>query len=129
MSTFPVPITAIFAGLLALMLVGVSIRVTVLRAKKKINLFDGGDPEMGRAIRVQGNFVEYVPMALALMGLVEWMGATPWIVYLLGIALVMARILHAWGIYSSAFPGRVIGTTITWIVLAAGGLLVLGLAA
>ncbi len=129
MSTFPIPITAIFAGLLALMLVGVSIRVTVLRAKKKINLFDGGDEEMGRAIRVQGNFIEYVPMALALMGLVEWMGAKFWIVYLLGIALVIARLLHAWGIYSSAFPGRVIGTTITWIVVAAGALLTLGLAA
>ena len=129
MSTFPIPITAIFAGLLALMLVGISIRVTVLRAKKKINLFDGGDEEMGRAIRVQGNFVEYVPMALALMGLVEWMGAKFWIVYLLGIALVLARILHAWGLYSGVFQGRVIGTTITWIVLAAGGLLTLGLAA
>ncbi len=129
MSTFPLPITAIFAGLLALMLVGVSIRVTVLRGKKKINLFDGGDPEMGRAIRVQGNFVEYVPMALALMGLVEWLGAKPWAVYLLGISLLVARILHAWGIYSSAFTGRVVGTTITWIVLAAGGLLTLGLVA
>jgi uncharacterized membrane protein YecN with MAPEG domain len=129
MSTIPIPITAIFAGLLALMLVGVSIRVTVLRAKKKINLFDGGDPEMGRAIRVQGNFVEYVPMALALMGLIEWMGATPWLVYLYGIALVVARVLHAWGIYASAFPGRTIGTTLTWIVLAAGGLLTLGLVA
>jgi len=129
MSSFPIPVTAIFAGLLALMLVGVSIRVTVLRAKKKVDLFDGGDPQLGRAIRVQGNFVEYVPMALALIGLIEWMGAKPWIVYLLGIALVLARITHAWGLYSNAFRGRVIGTSTTWIVLAAGGLLVLGLVA
>lgn len=111
------------------MLVGVSIRVTVLRAKKKVDLFDGGDQQLGRAIRVQGNFVEYVPMALALMGLIEWMGAKPWIVYLLGIALVLARVTHAWGLYSKAFRGRVIGTTTTWIVVAAGGLLVLGLVA
>jgi hypothetical protein len=129
MTPFPIPITAVFAGLLALMLVGVSVRVTVLRAKKKINLFDGGDPTLGRAIRVQGNFIEYVPMALALMGLVEWMGVKPWFVYLLGIALVAARVSHALGIYSSVFPARVIGTSTTWIVLAAGGLLVLGLAA
>ncbi len=129
MSTIPIPITAIFAGLLALMLVGVSIRVTVLRAKKKISFFDGGDPEMGRAIRVQGNFIEYVPMALALMGIVEWMGVKPWVVYVLGIALLVGRVAHAWGLYSNVFPGRVIGTTITWIVLAVGGLLVLGLVA
>ena len=129
MSTFPIPITAIFAGLLALMLVSISIRVTVLRAKKKISFFDGGDAEMGRAVRVQGNFIEYVPMALAMMGFVEWMGAKFWIVYLLGIALLAARIVHAWGLYSGVFQGRVVGTTLTWIVLAAGGLLTLGLAA
>jgi len=129
MSAFPVPITTIFAGLLALMLVGVSIRVTVLRAKKKIDLFDGGDQELGRAIRVQGNFVEYVPMALALMGLIEWMGTKPWIVYVLGIALVLARIFHAWGLYSGVFNARVVGTSLTWVVLAVQGLLALSVVA
>lgn len=128
MSTFPIPITAIFTGVLALMLVGVSIRVTVLRAKKKVNLFDGGDPELGAAIRVQGNFIEYVPMAIALMGLIEALGAKHWVVYLFGIVLVLARIAHAWGLYSGVFQGRVVGTTATWIVIAAGGLLVLGMA-
>ncbi len=129
MSTFPVPITAVFVALLTLMLVGVSVRVTALRAKKKVNLFDGGDEQLGRAIRVQANFVEYVPTALALMALVEWLGAKPWIVYLLGIALVVARVAHAWALYSAYFPARVFGTTTTWIVLAAGSLLVLGLVA
>ncbi len=126
MSAIPVPITAIFTGLLALMLVGISIRVTVLRARKKIDFFDGGDPELGRAIRVQGNFVEYVPLALALIGLNEWMGVKPWVVYALGLALVAARIVHALGLYSNVFQARVIGTSVTWVVLVAGGLVVLG---
>jgi len=129
MSGFPIPITTIFSGLLALMLVGISIRVTVLRAKKKIEFFDGGDQQLGRAIRVQGNFVEYVPMALILLGLIEWMGRKPWIVYALGIALVLSRIIHAWGLYSGVFNGRVVGTTITWIVLAVAGLLALSVVA
>ena len=129
MSSFPIPITTIFTGLLALMLVGVSIRVTVLRAKKKIDFFDGGDPEHGRAIRVQGNFVEYVPMALLLLGMIEWMGSKPWIAYVLGIALVLSRIIHAWGLYSGVSIARAVGTTITWIVLAVGGLLALSVVA
>ena len=129
MSTIPIPITAVFAALLALMLVGVSIRITVLRAKKKIDLFDGGDKELGRAIRVQGNFIEYVPLALALMGLIELAGARPWIVYLFGAALLAARLAHAWGLYSNVFQARVVGTTLTWILLAAGGLAVLGMIA
>lgn len=129
MSTIPIPITAVFAALLALMLVGVSIRVTMLRAKKKIDLFDGGDKELGRAIRVQGNFIEYVPLALALMGLIEGMGARPWIVYLFGAVLLAARFAHAWGLYSNVFRARVAGTSATWLLLAAGGLAVLGMVA
>lgn len=125
MSTFPIPITAIFTGLLALMLVAISVRVTVLRARKKIDFFDGGDPELGRALRVQGNFIEYVPMTLGLMGLVEWMGVPPWLVYLLGIALVIGRIAHAWGLYAHALPPRATGATINWIVLVAAALIVL----
>lgn len=129
MNAMPVPLTAIVAALLALMLVGVSIRVTVLRARTKIDFADGGNQALQHAIRVQGNFIEYVPMALALMAAVEWLGAKPWIVYLLAISLLLARIIHAWGIYADAIQGRVAGTSVTWAVLTAGALLVLGLVA
>lgn len=129
MSNFPIPITAIFTGLLALMLVGLSVRVVVLRAKTKILFLDGGDASLTRAIRVQGNFTEYVPMALAVIGIVEWLGVKPWGVYALAISLLAARIVHAWGLYSGVFPGRVIGATVTWIVIAVGALLAIGLVA
>ncbi len=129
MNPFPIPITAVFTGILALMLVGISIRVTVHRAKKKISFSDGGDKVMAAAIRVQGNFIEYVPMALAVMGLIEAMGAKHWIVYLFGAVLVLARITHAFGLYAGVFPARVVGTSSTWVLLALGGLLVIGLAA
>lgn len=124
-----IPVTAVFAALLALMLVGISIRVTVLRAKKKITFSDGGDEQLGRAIRVQGNFIEYVPMALALMGLMESMGARHWFVYAFGAVLLAARFAHAWGLYSGVFKARVAGTSTTWILLAVGALGVLGLVA
>lgn len=129
MSAIPIPITAIFTGILAVMLAGVSIRVTVLRAKKKISFFDGGDKELGAAMRVQGNFIEYVPMALALMALIEWLGTKHWIVYLFGIVLLVARLTHAWGLYSDVFQARVVGTSASWLLLVAGGLGVIGLVA
>ena len=129
MQTIPIPITAIFVGILALMLVGISIRVTVLRARKKISFSDGGDKQLGAAIRVQGNFIEYVPMALALMGLIEWLGTKHWIVYLFGIVLLVARLTHAWGLYADVFQGRVAGTSVSWLLLAVGGLAVIGLVA
>ena len=129
MHGIPVPITAVFTALLALVLVGISIRVTVLRARKKISFFDGGDPELGRAMRAQGNFIEYVPMALLLMALIEWLGTASWVVYLFGAVLLAARFVHAFGLYSDVFRARVIGTSATWILLVAGALAVLGLVA
>ena len=125
MNHIPIPITAIFAALLALMLVGISVRVTMLRAKKKISFSDGGDKELGAAIRVQGNFVEYVPLALALMAIMEWTGAPSGLVYAFGAVLVAARIVHAWGLYSSVFKARVVGTSTTWFLLAAAAIAVL----
>ena len=126
MSPFPIPITAIFTALLALMLVGLSIRVVVLRAGKKINYLDGGDADLGRAIRVQGNFTEYVPIALALIGMAEWLGASHWSVYALGAALIVARIVHAYGLYAAAFPGRVFGASVSWLVIVVAAVVVLG---
>ncbi len=124
-----IPITAVFIALLSLMLVAISIRITVLRARKKVDLFDGGDAQLGRAIRVQGNFIEYVPFALAIMGLIEAMGGKPWLVYTYGAVLLAARLGHALGIYSNVFQARVVSTTATWILLAGGGLIVLVLVA
>ena len=121
-----IPISAVFTALLALMLVAISIRITVLRAGKKINLLDGGDEQLRRAIRVQGNFIEYVPIALILLALIEWSGAKDWLVYGLGAALLLARIVHAFGLYAGVFPARVIGTSATWIIIAAEALIVLG---
>lgn len=121
-----IPITTVFVALLALMLTGISIRVTVLRASKKISFSDGGDQEMQRAIRVQGNFIEYVPMALALMASIEALGTRHWLVYLFGAVLLVARLVHAWGLYAGVFRARVAGTTATWILLVVGALAVLG---
>jgi uncharacterized membrane protein YecN with MAPEG domain len=59
----------------------------------------------------------------------EAMGARHWIVYLFGLLLVLARLAHAWGLYSGVFRGRTFGTSATWALLAAGGVMVIGLAA
>jgi uncharacterized protein len=125
MNSFPMPITAIYAGLLGIMLVPMSAYVSVLRGRTKIMFFDGGNPDLGRAIRAQGNFTEYVPLALFLMGLVEWAGMQHWVIHALGVALVASRLLHAWGLYTHKDIGRGIGATVTWIVLSVGGVLAL----
>ena len=55
-------ITAVYAGILALMLVMLGILVVKNRYRAKVGLFDGGDEQLGQAIRVHGNFAEYLPV-------------------------------------------------------------------
>ena len=125
LTAIPVPITAVFAALFALMLVALSMRVARMRIRKRVSLGDGGDKELGAAIRIQGNFIEYVPMALALMAVLEWSGTRSWAVYAFGALLLTARVSHALGLYSRVFPARVFGIITTWALLVVGALAVL----
>lgn len=122
------PITALFAAILGLVFVPLSARVGFYRLKSQISLFDGGDKELARRMRAQGNFAEYVPIALILLALVELNGALGWVVYLLGGSLVVGRLLHLYTISGSETgPGRPIGMVLTFLsILGSSGLLLYG---
>jgi uncharacterized membrane protein YecN with MAPEG domain len=82
------------AGLLA---VSLTISVGRLRMQKKIYLGDGGDPEMLSAIRAHGNFMEYVPLCLALIYFAsDYYGY--WPVAIASLVLLISRVLHAGGL-------------------------------
>jgi len=117
-------ITGLYAGLLALMFVPLSFRVIRMRYRKRIGIMDGGDREMGRAMRAHGNFTEYVPLALILMALVEINGAPLYLVHLYGAVLVGGRVLHAFGLSrsSGASRPRVVGMIATFVVIVSTGI-------
>ena len=78
-------------------------------------------------MRVHGNFIEYVPLALILLGIIEFSGVGVVWVHVIGIALLIARIAHAIGLTLSvgvSLP-RSIGVlgTFAVLLLAAGILL------
>lgn len=110
----------LWIGLNALFLIYVSGRVGMTRAKHKINLGDGGNDEMLRAIRTQGNYVEYAPIALiGLLALaVQGQGAP--VIHALGAVFLAARIAHLMGLGMGVWPvGRFIGTLGTMLSLLA----------
>lgn len=113
------------AGTLGLMLLALLWPIVRVRRGRRIGLGDGGDAELLRKIRVHANFVEYVPMALVLLALLELGGLARWIVAVLGGVLVLARGLHAAGLSRSAGYsfGRFWGTLLTWLVLLAASVL------
>ena len=115
-----VPVTGLYAALCALVVLALALRVIALRWSTKTGLGDGGDRGLARAIRVHGNAIEYVPLALILMLIAELGGANHALIHGCGIALVAARIAHAFGLARSAgaSPGRMVGTTVTFVVIA-----------
>jgi uncharacterized protein len=90
------PITSIVAAFSALLMVAFSLAVSLRRNQKKGNEFGhGGNEVLRRRIRAQGNFVEYIPTGLILIGLVEMAGATKIQVAALGAAFILSRLMNA----------------------------------
>ncbi|WP_421993780.1 MAPEG family protein [Roseococcus sp.] len=100
------PVTSLFAGLLGVLLLLLSLLVIRARMKARTSFGFGEDPRLLRAIRAQANFVEYAPMTLLLLLLLEASGTAPGLLYILGGATMGGRILHALGI--SPEPERLI---------------------
>lgn len=124
-------ITAIYASVLAILYVILAYRVVQRRVRFEVGLGTGRNTELERAIRIHGNFAEYVPLALLLSAFYEAGGGAPWAVHVAGAWLVVARVLHAVGLTGSSgrSPGRFAGTAMTWVLLIAlsAGNLVLSL--
>lgn len=122
-------VTLISAGLLALLLFFLGAYVIAGRVKFKIDSGDGGLAVMRQRIRAQANFVEYVPLALILILLVEKESIGPrWLAIALGATLVIARIWHAQGLLSreGTSAGRFVGTNLTGLVILVGAAACLG---
>jgi uncharacterized protein len=119
-------ITALYAMPLALMMLGLSTYVTMLRAKTGISIMDGGNTALAERIRRHGNFIENVPMALLLMALAELLGAGSSWLHAAGAFLIVGRILHVMGIHHDkpAAVARIAGGTMTNIsvLIAVGNL-------
>jgi uncharacterized protein len=117
----PVSITAAYAAVLALIILALGINVTVHRVKLKVSLGDGGNPQMLRMIRLHGNAVEYIPLAIALMLAYELNGGWHSALHIIGIALVAGRLIQTWAMWGTEMPkpGRGIGQTMTWLSIAA----------
>ena len=119
-------IVPIYAALFAVMLVLLSIRVANTRREVRVAIGDGGNKILLRRIRVQGNFTEYVPMALILFTFIEMQGWPGWLVNGLCLVLLAARLVHAYGIGQEpeTIPIRATGmATTALLLLAAAGLL------
>jgi hypothetical protein len=98
-------VTPLYAGLLGLLFVILSLRVITTRFTARVTLGDGGDKMLAKRIRVHGNFAEYAPMGLILLTLAELQGAPLWVVHLLGVMLLGGGLYtpSGWGAHRRSF--------------------------
>jgi hypothetical protein len=94
----PVPIiTALYAGLLGLMSLVIAAVAGSKRGSTGIMIGDGGNIELVVAMRRHANFIEFAPLTLLLIGLLEMNGVASGAIHALGAALVVTRASHAYG--------------------------------
>lgn len=127
----PLYVTPFFAGLLALVYILLSARVIAVRKSARIGIGDKGNAALLRRMRVHSNFAEYVPLTLLLLLMLELMGGTPWLLWILGAALLIGRLFHAYGVSQEPEPlvFRMTGMILTFSTLVIAALADLVLAA
>ena len=113
---------AMWSGLSILLLVVLSFRTIFTRKRLKVSFGDGGNAELTAASRAFGNAAEYIPPCLAILILMALTGFEPVWVHAVGGAMLLGRILHAWGLSQTKQPsfGRMSGMILTQLALIFG---------
>lgn len=102
-------VTALYAGLLGLLAIVLAVEVGRIRGAVGISEGDGGNSELIIAMRRHANFIEFVPLTLILIGLLEMNGVSAIAVHGLGSLLLFARVCHAIG-FRPPNPGSIFRT-------------------
>ena len=113
-------LTALYASILTLLALVLANIVSAKRAKTGVSILDGGNQDLALSMRRHGNLVEYLPLALILMGLCEARGLSPLGLHGMGILLVISRLMHATGLSASnpSSLGRIAGGVGTQLAMA-----------
>ena len=120
-------VTPLYAALLAVWMLLLSLRVISLRQQARVSLGDGGNTDLQRAIRGHANFAEFVPLALLLLLILELSHFSIYLLHALGVTLLVARLLHGYALsFTAEFKfGRYWGALLTFVVIIVEALLCL----
>ena len=120
-------IVPFYAAILGVMFAVLSARVIMARRQLRVRLGFAGNELLERRVRVQGNFAEYVPITIVLLAFLELYGSPRWLIHVLCIVLILARLLHAYCVGRTDEDIRhrriAMSTTLAVLLIAAGGVL------
>jgi uncharacterized membrane protein YecN with MAPEG domain len=113
------PITLTIAGAAAILHIWLASRVVRIRRALKVGLGDGGNEAVLRRMRAHANYAENMPIFLILLGLIELAGGDRRILWAAGIAFILARIAHGFGMDKSPSRLRLYGMMTSTLLIAA----------
>lgn len=114
------PMSAVFAGVIAVLMLFLAYRVSTFRLKYKKGMGHNEDPDFEAAVRAHGNLVEYAPIALILLVVGELNGVNIQVIYWVGLVFVVGRLLHAWGMVKGrggTHTARLLGSVFSWLAI------------
>ena len=115
-------ISTLLTSIIAIWLLILSARVIALRGVSFLKFFsfnNFGEEALQRAVRAQGNLIEYAPIFLILLFIAEYNGAHPHMLYMTGTLFMIARLMHgvAFGFMKYSPFLRVSGTLLTFLCI------------
>ena len=115
-------VSTLVTSIISLWLLVLSARVIALRGVsflKFLSFNNYGNETLIRAIRAQGNLIEYAPIFLMLIFIAEYNGVHPHMLYLSSILFIVARLMHgiAFGFMQYSPFLRVGGTLLTFMCI------------
>tara|TARA_Y100000816_G_C25940845_1_gene490715 strand:- start:385 stop:768 length:384 start_codon:yes stop_codon:yes gene_type:complete len=112
-------ITLLYASLLTILAIFLAIKVGMNRVDTNIMTGEGESSMLLQSVRAHGNLIEYAPLALILLALLEMQNVSDSMLHLCGSLFFLARILHAYGVTISreSTPYRLVGALGTWIIM------------
>lgn len=115
-----VPVSAVFASALAILMLVLGYRVSTFRLKYKLGVGHNEDPDFQSAVRSHANLAEHAPIFLILLVVGELNGIGTQIIYWVGLTFVVGRLLHAWGMAKGRggpHKGRLVGILLCWLAI------------
>jgi uncharacterized membrane protein YecN with MAPEG domain len=121
------PASFLYAGLLGLLLIALSVQVVRARMRFRVGLGTGTEEGMQQAVRVHANFAEYVPLSLLLIYFAEAASESALFTHSLCVTLLCSRLLHAYGVsrVRENYRYRTIGMVLTFLVIVSASLFLL----
>ncbi len=105
--------SVVYAVILALLIVWLSLNVIKIRRHHQIRFGDGENAMLQIARAAHANATEYIPISLILLFALEYNHGDLWLVNAFGIAVVIGRTLHARGLLADRLKLRILGMQLT----------------